>query len=296
MHCRHICAVIEHEAASVQAEAKTPRFASTLHRVVQPDAEVRKRSGPPRAVPQRPLAEGTRVVVRAESGETQVGVVVGNARETCDVKFSKDKPRTRVPIGSILQWVKTGKLTGTATAAVKGTVQPGKKKRMRAMEQAAGTLDGGERGDAGPKAVRWGFKLRDVSLRNTCSYDAVFAPLMHVLRSNVPLLVFVRNRLAQDQHLQGLHDVYTCFWDANADVNEVSAAWPGGVPGGAWLVLGVTFSRMDAAPSRRVPAATGSLGVHEAVRAAHRPRREQRARGPDQPLAAPAPARIASPV
>jgi hypothetical protein len=46
MHCRHICAVIEHEAASVQAEAKTPRFASTLHRVVQPDAEVRKRSGP----------------------------------------------------------------------------------------------------------------------------------------------------------------------------------------------------------------------------------------------------------
>lgn len=222
MHCRHICAVVEHEAAAAQAEADTSRFESALHRILQPDAEVRKRSGPPRAMPQRPLAEGTRVVVRMESGESQVGVIVGNARETLDVKFGKDEPRTRVPMGSILQWIKTGKLGATRPAS------RGKTKQARSAEQAAGTPGGNERGDAGPKAVKWGFKLRDASVRNTCPYDAIFVPLMHVLKSHASLLVSVRNNLKRDRRMDALHDAYTAFWNADASVNEVNTAWPGG--------------------------------------------------------------------
>jgi hypothetical protein len=208
MHCKHICAVIELEAAFTRAGATTPRFESTLHRDLQPDAEVRKRSGPPRAVPQRHLAEGACVVVKTESGGTQVGTVVGNARETCDVAFGKDEPRNRVPVGSILQWVASGKLTRTATDTAP---------RKRAIKQIVRTPEFGE---ADPKAVRWQFKLRGMLLKNTCPYDAIFTPLMHLLASNLPLLVGVRNRLKQDHRMGRLHDVYRTFW-ASENVNEV---------------------------------------------------------------------------
>jgi hypothetical protein len=57
-------------------------------------------------------------------------------------------------------------------------------------------------------------------LKNTCPYDAIFTPLMHLLASNLPLLVGVRNRLKQDHRMGRLHDVYRAFWTSE-NVNEV---------------------------------------------------------------------------
>jgi hypothetical protein len=235
MHCRHICAVVVHEAGLGHG-AET-----TLHLHMRPHAKVRERSGRPRAAQQRHLAEGTRVLVKTDDGACQVGVAVGNTYESCDVQLGEHAPPTRVPLRSILEWVtsdKPGAVQQKAQAAALGTTfpfpgarasasRPQKRKRQLQLckKQAKGP-DADAPGIVGPMAIRWGLTCRDRRLTNTCPYDAIFAPLVHLLASDSAIQAFTQSRMASSPQLRALHDVCAQFWNGHSpEVRTAVAGW-----------------------------------------------------------------------
>jgi hypothetical protein len=81
--------------------------------------------------------------------------------------------------------------------------------------------------------IRWGLTWRDRRLTNTCPYDAIFAPLVHLLASDAAIQAFTQSRMASDPQLRALHDVCTQFWDGHCPEVRTAAAASSVVPSSA---------------------------------------------------------------
>ena len=120
LECSHICAVQAFQMSSAAPDHCAALLTSTLHYAMSPNyahaRSARAVAGlpsdmykpyPPRHLSsrQRHLAKGTRVLVKQNEEELQVGAIVGKAQDTCDVSFGNSEMPSRVPYRSIIDWV-----------------------------------------------------------------------------------------------------------------------------------------------------------------------------------------------
>lgn len=235
--CRHVSAVAEYESMTARSSEGGQPVKTTLHWALNPQLKVKKRGAPTKFIHRRKFVEGTRVLINRSDGARQIGAVVGNARESCDVNLGKEEALHRVPFRSIVEWLSTDKarMSHNVNADEVGTIIPSPdvqitdsagKKMKRKRNHVSGKLwkasspmsDVPE--DQRPKAIPWGVELGAVKIEDTCPYDAVFAILMHLLASNASIWAFMQSRKEWDLQFQKLHDIYESFW--NGHVAEVS--------------------------------------------------------------------------
>jgi hypothetical protein len=233
VQCQHICAVVEHEAMPT-AQGDKNKIKSTIHWAMRKQLKDQvKRGRPPGSFRRRHLAEGTRVLVKTSEAESQVAVIVGNTRESCDVKLGESAAPRRVPARDIVDWLMPGKRQqerGLGTIVPLSKVKSKSQKRPR--KEAKLVWPPSESPEATPPAelehdgpapmgFRWSLFTPEVKITNTCPYDAVLAVLMHIPANDTSIQAFIRSRMEHDVQLQELDRIHALFWSDS--VTEVSA-------------------------------------------------------------------------
>jgi hypothetical protein len=63
-----------------------------------------------------------------------------------------------------------------------------------------------------PKAFKWSLSEGDIKVSDTCSYDAVFIVLMHIMANSLCIREFIARAKRSDTRLASLLEISELFW------------------------------------------------------------------------------------